>query len=204
MKARHPILGLLAFALIVAVAGDAYASCTGSNRVDRDNAECLNGWWDNNSWPKKSTFGAQNQCPDWGKVVAKVDIKNAGDKTWHLGDGNSRTGSTSSTVRDIYCCKDLGDKMCNKGDRVSVASCKTQFEASKADDDCYYNGDPTIEGSGNTHCKFNLTCIYRVSDSEKYEHTATYTVPWNRADEIEFCVEHVGVRPAMSMSVDGC
>jgi len=34
-------------------------------------------------------------------VVAKVDIANAGDSTWHLADGYKRRGSTSHSVRDI-------------------------------------------------------------------------------------------------------
>ena len=202
MKTRYPILGLLAFILIVAVAGAAYASCTGSNRVARSNAECLSGWWDNNNWPSNSTFGARNLCPDWGKVVAKVDIKNAGDKTWYLSGGNARRGSTSHTVRNIYCCQDLGDKMCNKADRVSVDSCKTQFEKSDAaDGDCDLNGDPTVD---ETHCAFNLTCTYTDTNEVEHERTSTYGVPWSRADDVEFCVEHTGVLPRMWMSISGC
>ena len=201
MKTRHRILSLLAFVLIVAVAGEAKASCTGSDRVSRDNAECLSGWWDNNTWPKNSTFGAQNLCSDWGKVVAKVDISGASDRTWHLADGGKRRGSTSNSVRNIYCCQDLGDKMCNKADRVSVASCKTQFEARPADDDCELNGDPTVDV---THCTLNLTCTYTDTNGVEHERTSTYGVPWNRTDDVEFCVEHVGVLPRMWMSISGC
>ena len=203
MKMRQSILGLLAFALIVAFASAAYASCTGSNRITRANAECLHGWWDNNTWPSKSTFGAQNLCPDWGKVVAKVDIEAASDRTWHLANGDKRRGSTSNSVRNIYCCKDLGDEMCNKEDRVSVASCKTQFEASDADDDCDLNADPTTDS---THCTFNLTCTYTDTDNVDYTHTSNQLgVPWNRVDELEFCVDHGDrIRPVMSLRVDGC
>ena len=53
MKTRQSILGLLAFAAIMVVAGAAYAACKGSNRVIFNNAECLHGWWDNNDWPQK-------------------------------------------------------------------------------------------------------------------------------------------------------
>ncbi len=101
MKTRHSIIGLLAFAFIAAVAGEAWAACTGSNRIDHSDAECLHGWWDNNSWPRESTFGAQNLCPDWGTVVAKVDIAGTSDRTWHLANGDKRRGRTSFTVRDM-------------------------------------------------------------------------------------------------------
>ncbi len=202
MKTRHRLLGLLAFALIVTVAGGAYASCTGSDRVSRDNAECLSGWWDNNSWPKKSTFGAQNLCPDWGKVVAKVDIRNATDRTWHLADGNKRRSNTSHTVRNIYCCQDLGDRMCNKADMVSVASCRTQFEKSDAADDCELDGDPTVDNE--TACIFELTCDYTGTDGVDYEYDVRYGLSWHRADDIEFCAEHIGFRPRMWLSISGC
>ena len=202
MKARYPSLGLLAFALIVTVAGEAYASCTGSDRVSRDNAECLSGWWDNNTWPQNSTFGAQNLCPDWGKVVAKVDISGASDRTWHLADGSKRRGSTSNSIRNIYCCQDLGDKMCNKADMVSAASCKTQFEASAADDDCDLDGDPTLDGT--TSCVFELTCTYTGNGGVEYEYDGRLGLSWHRADEIVFCGEHVGIQPRMWLSTGSC
>ena len=186
MKTRHPILGLLAFALIMVVAGTAYASCTGSNRIDRDDAECLSGWWDNNSWPKKSTFGAQNLCPNWGKVVAKVDIKDAGDRTWHLANGDKRRGSTSNTVRDIYCCKDLGDQMCNKTDRVSVASCRTQFEDSSVNGvrGCWLQSSGgVVEVVDGEKCKFWAMCR-RDNGSTAAQ---TITVSWPNADDLVNC-----------------
>ena len=58
------------------VAGAAYASCGISDRVTFHHSECVHGWWDNNDWPRKSTFGAQvqNDCHLWGTVVVKVDL----------------------------------------------------------------------------------------------------------------------------------
>ena len=188
MKTPHPILGLLAFAFIVAVAGEAWAACTGSNRIDYSDAECLHGWWDNNSWPKDSTFGARNLCPDWGTVVAKVDIAGTSDRTWHLANGDKRRGRTAFTVRDIYCCKDLADNFCDKTDLVSVASCRDQFEDSEAADDCVLDSDPSVI---NTHCVFDLTCEY-TADGTDQEHSSTYTIIWHRADQIQFCVQHTG------------
>lgn len=179
---------MLAFAFIAAVAGEAWAACTGSNRIDHSDAECLHGWWDNNSWPRESTFGAQNLCPDWGTVVAKVDIAGTSDRTWHLANADKRRGRTSFTVRDIYCCKDLADNFCDKTDLVSVASCTDQFEDSEAADDCVLDGNPTVN---NTHCVFDLTCEY-TADGTDHEHSSTYTIIWYRADDIQFCVQHTG------------
>ena len=51
----------------------AYAACNKSDRVSRSNAECLSGWWANKT--TKTTFDAQNMRPDFGKVVARIDIR---------------------------------------------------------------------------------------------------------------------------------
>ncbi|MYD94822.1 MAG: hypothetical protein F4Y02_14270 [Chloroflexi bacterium] len=202
MKTRYPILGLVAFALIVAVAGEARASCTGSNRVSRDNSECLHGWWNNRSWPNNSTFAAQNTCPGWGRVVAKIDIQNASDRTWYLGDSTVRRGDTSSRVRDIWCCKDLADRMCNKADRVTSDSCKSQFEESNADDDCDLDGDPTTD---ETQCKFKLSCTFTDTDGEDHSYTTSdYSVTWTLVDSLEFCVDTAAAQPRMWMSLYNC
>ena len=87
MRTPHSILGLLAVAFTAAVAGEAWAACGSSDRKSHRDSECLSAWWDNNTWPSPSPFGVQNLCPDWGKVVAKIDLKDTGDKTWHLNDG---------------------------------------------------------------------------------------------------------------------
>ena len=141
MKMIQSILGLLAFAASMVVAGAANADCWGDNRVTFHHSICLHGWWDNNPWPKKSTFGAQvqNDCPLWGTVVAKVDQASCSDKTWHLNNTNKRRGSEASQVNGIHCCKDVGD-LCNKTDLVTVDGCTGQFDDSPASDSCYLSG----------------------------------------------------------------
>lgn len=200
MKMRRWMIGLLALAMSAGLAGNSYAACESSNRIDHGEAECLHAWWDNNDWPKKSTYAARNECPAWGKVVAKVDIRNASDKTWHLTNGNTRRGSTSHTVREISCCTDLSD-LCDKEDMVSVESCKRQFEKSDANDDCVHDSDPTTDGSW---CVFDLTCTYEASDGTEYEHNTTYGLSWIYSDDIVFCAEHIGIRPRMWMDTDSC
>ena len=194
MKARHPILGLLAFAAIMVVAGAAYASCTGSNRVTFHNSECLHGWWDNNPWPRKSTFGVQGFCKDWGTVVAKIELAGCIDKTWHLDHNNKRRGSELCQVRGIHCCKDVGD-LCNPGDVVTIAGCTSQWDESPASDTCYLSGGVTYNASGlasvtwsGDNCNFWAKCDYTADDGTTQEkQTSISNVYWPDADEVQNC-----------------
>ena len=199
MKMRRAMIALLAFVLSAGLADAAYASCDSNERTSHDNAECLHGWWDNNTWPTKSTFGAQNLCPDWGTVVAKVDIRSATDRTWHLSNGNKRRGDTSFTVRDISCCEDLSD-LCDKEDVVTVASCKSEFEKSSANNDCIHDNEPT---TNEEFCRFDLKCTYTDDEGEDYYHNTIYGVSWHTVENIVFCTEHVGIRPRLWMSNTG-
>ena len=205
MKTRQTVLGLLAFAAIMVVAGAAYASCTGSNRVTFHHTECLHGWWDNNDWPKKSTFGAQaqNDCHLWDKVVAKVDLASCSDKTWHLTNTNTRRGSEACRVRGIYCCKDLG--VCRKKDLVTIAGCTSQWNESPASDTCELSGGETYTSnpngtspadflssvtasSANYTCSFWAKCTY-MSDFWVYDEkdTSIKDVHWLDADDVVNC-----------------
>ena len=69
---------------------------------------------------------SQNMCPEYGKVVAKVDLKSAMDRTLHLNDGSQRDGSTIHRIRGISCCSDIGE-LCNRSDIVTDAGCVAQF-----------------------------------------------------------------------------
>ena len=200
MKTRQSLLGLLAFAAIVIVAGAAYASCTGSDRVTFHHVECLHGWWDNNPWPKKSTFGArvQNNCHLWGTVVAKVDLASCSDKTWHLNNTNKRRGSEACRVNGIYCCKDVGD-LCDKKDLMSIESCTNQFDDSPASNTCYLSGGETYTSGSTsptpvTHSKDNYTCSfwakcdYTADDgSTKERQTSIRDVHWLDSDDLVNC-----------------
>ncbi len=113
--------------MVLAAAGSAAGDCEKSRRISRDNAECLSGQWKNRSWPKKSTVKAVNECPEWGKVVAKIDIKDAADFTWHLADGSERSKKGFFRVRDVTCCSDLSD-LCNRTDAVTDQGCLARYD----------------------------------------------------------------------------
>ena len=83
-------VAFLAVALILLPATTADASCSAGNRVDRRDAECLSAWWKNRGLLKKSPYHVRNMCPEYGKVVAKVDLNSAMDRTIHLNDGVPR------------------------------------------------------------------------------------------------------------------
>ena len=163
-------------------------------------SECLHGWWDNNDWPKKSTFGAQvqNDCHLWGTVVAKVDLASCSDKTWHLNNTSKRRGSEACRVRGIYCCKDIGD-LCEKKDLMTTESCTNQWNDSPASDTCYLSGGETYTSgttspSSVTHSKNNYTCSfwakceYITSDWTLEEKQASIKdVHWLAADDVVNC-----------------
>lgn len=199
MKMRQSILGLLAFTAIIIVAGGAYASCGISDRVTFHHTECLHGWWDNNNWPKKSTFGAQaqNDCHLWDKVVAKVDLRSCSDKTWHLTNTNARRGSEACTVNGIYCCKDLG--VCRKADYVTIDGCTSQWNKSSASDYCELSGgetytsgttspSPITASSANLTCSVWAKCQYITPEWTLAERqTSIKDVHWLDTDDLVNC-----------------
>ena len=128
---RRVLTALAAAALIFA--GPAQAACEWSDRISMDSAECLTGGWNNQTWPKKDTAWVQNECPNLGTVVAKIDRKDAADWTPRLEDGArvDRYG-TAGNIRGIHCCSDLSD-LCNKSDIVTDENCVEAFRTSEAD-----------------------------------------------------------------------
>ena len=190
----------MAFAAIMVVAGAASASCGISDRVGFVGASCLHAWWDNNNWPKKSTFGAQvqNDCHEWDKVVAKVDLKDCSDKTWHLTNTNKRRGSEACRVNGIYCCKDMG--ICNKFDYTTKEGCTSQWNKSPASETCTLSGgnpimfyDMQVAGpqsvtSTGDDCNFWAKCQYITSEWTIEEKQASIEdVHWPDADEVYNC-----------------
>ena len=121
-----PAGALLAVALILLPASTADASCGSGSRVNHRDAECLSASWNNRGVLKKSPYHVRNMCPEYGKVVAKVDLVSAMDRTLHLDDGSQRDGSTIHRIRGISCCSDIGE-LCNRSDVVTDAGCVAQF-----------------------------------------------------------------------------
>ena len=175
--------GLVAFVLLLLLGSEAFASCTGSNRIWHNSAECLVAEWESKSWPQTSWFRVGSSCPEFGKVVAKVDIKNASDRTIHLTNSNSRSGSSTHSIRGIYCCKDVGD-LCNYPDLVNPQGCVDQFRESPAKETCSLYKRPTV-GDSTTQCNFKAWCRF---DHGEYSGQSTLNnVLWYKADDMINC-----------------
>lgn len=143
-----------ALVLSVLAVSQVDAACTGGNRISHGAAECLEAGWNNTQYMFGSAFTVRNMCPAYGKVVAKIDLKSSADKTWHLENGDSRSGESFAKVRGINCCRDLG-KLCNYSDVVTSGSCRTEFNKSTAANSCTLRLDPAANGK---NCNFILQC----------------------------------------------
>ena len=177
--------GLVAFVLLLSLGGEAFASCGSSQRIwhNNDAAECLIADWDNNPWPDTTTFWAASRCGLFGNVVAKIDIRNASDKTWTLSGSSRRNGQSDNTIRGIYCCKDLS-VLCQRSDVVNPQECLDQFRKSPAKQGCNLSELPTAD-SGEEHCNFKAWCVY---DHGEYSgHSTLNMVLWYKADEMLNC-----------------
>lgn len=130
------------------------ASCTGSNRISYRAAQCLDADWENTDYFFGSSFWVRNECTAYGRVVAKIDLKNANDKTWTLDTGDRRSGESHAKVSGIYCCRDRST-LCNYSDVVTSGSCMTEFNKSPAADSCTLRLDPAANGK---NCNFVLQC----------------------------------------------
>ena len=158
----------LALAFLLVAPPEANAACEGSNRLYHGDSSCLSAGWDNGSWTSTNrTYWAKNNCSYAGKVVAKIDLKSASDRTWHLNDGSKRTGSGSAKIRNIYCCKDLSD-FCYVSSTYNDAGCRKAFARSDAaSEGCNLTSiSYSRTGSGNM-CTFTTTCPYYANASTR-------------------------------------
>ena len=194
---RSFTLAMLALALVLSgvAVEQAEASCGSSKRVSHRDAACLYAEWDNSgTWPaQRADYEVQNLCPEFGRVVAKVDVKNSGDKTLNLDDGSSRGGTIiGSHVRWIYCCKDLSF-LCSRNDVLNPEGCNDQFDDSPADDSCSIDESATTysAGSGDGTCTFSATCDVTVTADDgttsTEERDVSTTVSWHLADDLQHC-----------------
>ena len=186
-------LALLALALMLTPATTANASCSSGDRVNHRDAECLSASWKNRGVFRKSPYHVQNMCPDYGKVVAKVDLKSAMDRTLHLNDGIRRDGTTSHRIRGISCCSDIGE-LCNRSDVVTDEGCAAQFNrVSPAARSCWDETATAVISGESYKCRISARCevpgtiyLYRVS---------TITVPFLEMDEVHYCNGNLRRRP---------
>lgn len=114
------LAGALVLAALLAVSGASQASCGSSQRVPHSDVSCLEAGWNNMKqcvWGvcrKYSDFWTRSVCS--GRVVAKVDIAGAPDRTWHhTYNGHFKSGNEQwNHVNGISCCRDLSDSgKCN-------------------------------------------------------------------------------------------
>ena len=113
------IAGALALFASLAISGASHASCTGDDRVSIPDASCLSGSHSNHcsfdifgkclSYQSSFWVQALTSCVQNGnKVVAKIDLKDRIDETWHLTNHDRNDGAADTYTRGVYCCDDLG------------------------------------------------------------------------------------------------
>ncbi len=119
MQTMKWMAGTFVLVGILALSSASHASCTGDNRVDIPDASCLSGSHSNTCSFKvfgkclsyQSSFWAEAKitCVQNGdKVVAKIDLKDRMDETWHLYNHDTNKGGADTYARGVYCCSDLG------------------------------------------------------------------------------------------------
>ena len=177
-------IALLATLLLLLPASAAAGSCSTENRVDHRDAECLSAWWKNRGLLKKSPYHVSNQCPEYGKVVAKVDLVSARDRTIHLTDHIPRDGDTRHRIRGISCCSDMG--ICNRSDVVTDKGCLARFRrVSPARATCGLAIARAVNSGGNPECRISAMC---ESAGPGFMNPLTHvTVPWLDMDEVRNC-----------------
>ena len=182
-----PAVALLAVALILLPASTAEASCSTGNRVNHRDAECLSASWKNRGVLKKSPYHVRNMCPEYGKVVAKVDLKSAMDRTLHLDDGSQRDGTTIHRIRGISCCSDIGE-LCNRSDIVTNAGCVAQFNrVSSAAWTCINETASAAISGENYNCTVTARCEVRYDPIFPQYKTTSITVPWLDLGDVSNC-----------------
>ena len=150
--------------------------------MDHRNAECLYAWWNNRGLLRKSPYHVSNQCYQYGKVVAKVDLVSASDRTIHLTDALPRDGDTRHRIRGISCCSDLG--ICNRSDAVTDEGCRTQFRrVSSASMTCgAVTASAAISGDDYS-CTVTATCAPEFS----ILNSSSVTVPFVALGNVNNC-----------------
>ena len=195
-------VALLAAALMLLPATTAEASCSTGNRVDHRDAECLSASWKNRGVLKKSPYHVQNMCPEYGKVVAKVDLKSAMDRTLHLDDGSQRDGTTIHRIRGISCCSDIGE-LCNRSDIVTDAGCVAQFNrVSSAAWTCVDETASAAISGENYNCTVTARCEGRHDPVFHQYRTTSITVPWLDLGDVNNCYGNLRRGPCTTPQPD--
>ena len=197
-----PAGALLAAALMLLPATAAAGSCSPGDRVDHKDAECLSASWNNRGVLKKSPYHVRNMCPEYGKVVAKVDLVSAMDRTLHLDDGSQRDGSTTHRIRGISCCSDTGE-LCNRSDVVTDAGCVAQFNrVSSAAWTCVDETASAAISGENYNCTVTARCEGRHDPVFHQYRTTSITVPWLDLGDVNNCYGNLRRGPCTTPQPD--
>ena len=185
-RAGVAAIALLAGALLLLPENAEASQCSRAERVDHRNAECLSASWKNRGLLKKSPYHVSNQCSEYGKVVAKVDLASARDRTIHLIDDNPRDGDTRHRIRSISCCSDISD-LCNRSDVVTDEGCLARFwRESSASMTCRVRSASAAISGDNYNCTITAFC-----DSAQLGHRSTITAPFVTLGNVNNCNGHL-------------
>ena len=185
-RAGVAAIALLAGALLLLPENAEASQCSRSERVDHRNSGCLYAWWKNRGLLKKSPFQVRNQCSEYGKVVAKVDLAWASDRTLHLNNDLPRDGDTRHRIRSISCCSDISD-LCNRSDVVTEEGCLARFRQSPASKKCW-NASASAAISGDDYsCNVSADCEFFDWGMQRRQRHTNITVPWLELDDVNNC-----------------
>lgn len=191
---------VLAVAALALCAASVDAACEKKHRVSHRDAECLTASW-THGIPPMRTFRVRNRCPDLGKVVAKIDLVGARDRTWHLHDGDTRHGSTTHRIRDISCCSDLS-ATCNRSDVFSDSGCVARFKrrspAAWSCDDVSASADSEIR-----RCDVTATCKRAWRPGGGGVLRTSLSVPWEEFGSLNNCDGRLTLGPCPARSSQG-
>ena len=154
-----PLCAIAAAALLtlsLAIPRGAQAACESSKRISHRDSNCLTASWTNRHWPNSTEFRVKSECASYGKVVVKIDLKNAADFTWHLNTDTTLHRKGFFRVREISCCSDLSD-FCNASDLVTDRSCLQRFRTSPANETCREATGTAV----NDRCRITARCANR-------------------------------------------
>ena len=170
--------------------------------MNHRDAECLSASWKNRGVLKKSPYHVRNMCPEYGKVVAKVDLKSAMDRTLHLDDGSQRDGTTIHRIRGISCCSDIGE-LCNRSDIVTDAGCVAQFNrVSSAAWTCVDETASAAISGENYNCTVTARCEGRHDPVFHQYRTTSITVPWLDLGDVNNCYGNLRRGPCTTPQPD--
>ena len=145
--------------------------------------------WNNRDPFQRNTFEVRNLCPEYGTVIAKVDLDGAMDRTLHLDDGGRRTGSSLHRIGWIYCCSDVGG-LCNRRDMDTDAGCLARFERmSSAAQTCVHATASATPVGGVRSCTVTAHCeriAHHVPGQLPWVYSSI-TVPWTDLDDVANC-----------------